>query len=216
MPAPTTISVRSTIVDETRFLCPSCGADRTALVFEGRRWIRVGWLPVVPLGRDGRRAVCATCRVEHPLDALTTLTNAALAALLPEVRRQLAVMIVATGDRTDRALRTQAVHHIRTVEPTYDQNRLDLDLAETDHLQGPAVVAPLATALALEGKERLLVDLAGLALATHTITAAQRWLLGSLGAALGLTDLHVTGIVASVAASAEPPADDPADHRDRS
>ena len=215
MPTKTAATVRSTIVGEARFLCPTCGADRTALVFEGRRWLRAGRLPLVPLGRDERRTICATCRVEHPLAALSTLTNAALGKLLVDVHRHLAVMIVATGDPTHRALRTDAVRHIRTVVPTYDQNRLERDLAAIDHLRGPALVEPLAAALAPEGKERLLVDLARVALATHTITADQRWLLGSLGAALGLTDLHVTGIVASVAASAEPPADDPADRRDR-
>ena len=56
-----------------------------------------------------------------------------------------------------------------------------------------------------------MADMVQVALAAHTITSHQRWLLEAAGRGLGLTPMHVTGIISAVAAAVEPAADDPAD-----
>jgi hypothetical protein len=73
-------------------------------------------------------------------------------------------------------------------------------------------VSPLADALEVAGKERLVANMVQVALASHTITPHQRWLLDRVGTSLGLTPMHVTGIISAVAASIEPDAEDAADH----
>lgn len=198
------ITVRSTTVGATAMFCPTCGGDRAAEVREGRRWLRFGRLALVPLRRSGRHLTCTACGTTHEVDVLDRLTTAELAHRLLTVTHQLTVMTVRAGDPADRDLRRRAVQHIRTVVPAYDQNRLDRELLELDPAQAPALVAPLAAELEVEGKERLVADVVRVALAAHTITPHQRWLIDAAGTALGLTPLHLTGIVSGIAASVEP------------
>lgn len=201
--------MRSTVLAQTELFCPACGGDRAGQVRAGRRWLRVGPLPLVPLASGEPHVWCATCGTEHPLEVLDRLTSSELTALLAQASHQLTVMMVRAGDPADRRLRTGAVHHLRTTIPTYDQNRLDRELPLFDPARAPALVAPLAQELEVEGKERLVVSLVRVALAAHTISAHQRWLIEAVGTTLGLTPLHLTGIVSGVAASVEPPADHP-------
>jgi hypothetical protein len=123
----------------------------------------------------------------------------------------LTVMIVLTGDAEDRSLRRRAVQHVRTVRPAYDQFALDHDLAAVAPALAERYVIGLGPSLALEGKERLVADLVRVALAGGTVTVEQRWLLESVATTLGLSALHLTGIISGVAAAVEPPADDVAD-----
>ena len=110
-----------------------------------------------------------------------------------------------------RALRRRAVQHVRTAIPAYHQNQLDADLATVDPAAIAGHVAPLADHLAVEGKERIVAGMVQVALAAHTISSHQRWVLDRVGTSLGLTPVHVTGIISAVAAAVEPTAEDPAD-----
>ena len=139
------------------------------------------------------------------------LTSEELSGRLTELVRVLTVMLVRAGDAADRDLRRRAVQHIRTVVPAYHQIQLDLDLVVLDPAAAAEHVAPLRDSLAVEGKERLVADLVQVALAAHTITPHQRWLLDTVGDNLGLTAMHITGIISAVAASVEPIADNPLD-----
>ena len=154
---------------------------------------------------------CTSCDAKHPSEVLAELTSADLAARLVDLTRVLTVLIVRTGDAQDRDLRRRAVQHIRTVLPGYHQNRLDVDMAALDPATVSLHVTPVAAALAVSGKERLVASMAQVALAAHTISSHQRWLLTETGTAFGLTPIHVTGIISATAASIEPNAEDPAD-----
>jgi hypothetical protein len=193
------------------FFCPSCGADRVGRVREGRRWLRIGRVPVVPAGFDARHVECASCGDRHAPAVLDVLTTAQLWMSLERAVHVLAVLTVATGDPEDRALRRRAVQQVRTVRPAYDQSQLDHDLATLEPPMAQDAVAELADALEAEGKERLVADLVRVALAGGTVTVEQRWLLQSVATTLGLSALHLTGIITAVAAAVEPPADDVAD-----
>jgi PIN domain nuclease of toxin-antitoxin system len=65
--------------------------------------------------------------------------------------------------------------------------------------------------LELPGKERLVASVVHVALAAHTISSHQRWLIDRVGRSLGLSTVHITGIIAAAAAAVEPIAEDPVD-----
>ena len=178
-----------------------------AEVHDGRRRVHLGRLAVAPWFRTGPSISCATCRSTHPSEALDVLTTTELNARLVDLTRVLTVMVVRTGEAGDRDLRRRAVQHIRTVIPAYHQNRLDRDLEQLDPASVADHVTPLAASIAVEGKERLVASMVQVALAAHTITSHQRWLLDHAGTGLGLTPMHITGIVTAVASSVEPVTD---------
>jgi hypothetical protein len=146
-----------------------------------------------------------------PSTVLDQLPSADLADHLVEVIRILAVSTVRTGDPSDRAMRRRAVQLVRTAIPSYHQNRLDADMVAIDPASVAIHVAPLADQLEVAGKERLVANMVHVALAAHTISSHQRWLLERVGTSLGLTPMHITGIISAVAASVEPITEDPAD-----
>jgi hypothetical protein len=204
-------SISSSVRGDAPLFCSACGGDRTGELLGGRRWIRLGAVAVLPWRRTSPHVRCTGCGTVHPIDALDALTSAALATRYVDVTRIATAMIVRTGDPAHPDLRRRAVQHVRTVLPTYDQHQLDRDMNELEPALIADPVAPLSDALAVEGKERLVAGMVQVALAAHTITPHQRWLLGATGSALGLTPLHVTGIISGVAAAVEPATDRPLD-----
>lgn len=206
------LSIRASVDRVQRFYCETCGGDRVANVCGGRRNVAVARIPVVPWSRRPGCVVCGTCGTEHPLESLDVLTSEELGQLLVDVTRILTTTTVRAGDPSDRAMRRRAVQHIRRVIPGYHQNRLDADMVVLDPAGIAVHVAPLADALEVSGKERLVADMVHVALAAHTITSHQRWLLDRAGTSLGLTPMHIAGIISAVAASSEPSTEDQADH----
>jgi len=204
-------SVRARVDRTTPIFCPTCGGDRLGEVCDGRRRIAVGPIAVLPWTRSEGHVRCTACDSCHGTDCLDALTSAELADRLVDLTRVLTVTIVRTGDPSDRAMRRRAVQHVRTVIPGYHQNRLDADMVALDPASIAAHVTPLADALEVAGKERLIANMVHVALAAHTISSHQRWLLDRVGTSLGLTPMHVTGIISAVASAIEPITEDPAD-----
>ncbi len=196
------------------FFCPRCGGDRLGDLRTARRWLTVFWVPLIPLKEAGEVVECATCRSRFEPAVADQLTTVALSMVLANAVRALTAMIVRTGDQHDGAVRTTAVADIRRAIDGYDDTTLSSDVAAMEPWQAAQYVGPLAAGLQVAGKERLLADLVGVALAGGTVTDDQRRVVDLAGRGLGLTPAHVTGIVASVAAARtpepHPPADDPA------
>ena len=211
MTRPRLTSIRARVDRETAFFCPTCGGDRVGAVCDGRRRLAVAGLPVLPWTRSDGQVRCTGCDTAHPIGCLDVLTSRELAERLVDLTRVLTATTVRAGDPTDRALRRCAVQHVRGVIPGYHQNRLDADMEELDLTSVAVAAAPLAADLEVEGKERVIAGMVQVALAAHTISPRQRWLLDQVGTQLGLTPMHVTGIISAVAASAEPSFEDPAD-----
>jgi hypothetical protein len=204
-------SIRSRVDRGAEMWCPTCGGDRWADVCGGRRRVAVGPIPILPWTRGEAHVRCTTCGTHHPVDALAVMTSSELADRLVELTRALTVTTVRTGDPSDRAMRRRAVQHIRTVIPGYHQNRLDADMVALDPATIALEVEPLADALEVAGKERFIAGMVQVALAAHTISSHQRWLLDRVGQSLGLTPMHVAGIISATVAAVEPSAEDPAD-----
>ncbi|MCU1370847.1 MAG: hypothetical protein JWO77_2041 [Ilumatobacteraceae bacterium] len=204
-------SIRARIDRTAAIWCDACGGDRTAEVCDGRRRLAVGSVAVLPWSRGTGHVRCTTCDERHPTAVLDVMTSAELAERLDALTRILTVMVVRTGDPSDRVLRRRAVQHVRTAVPGYHQNQLDIDMVALDPATVAPHVEPLADALDTSGKERVVANLVHVALAAHTISSHQRWLIDRVGRSLGLTPVHVSGIIAAAAASVEPIAEDPAD-----
>ncbi|MGN6694771.1 MAG: hypothetical protein ACTHN0_11410 [Aquihabitans sp.] len=205
-------SIRARVDRTTPFFCPACGGDRSGDVCDGRRRLAVAGLTVLPWTRSDAHVRCTECDTVHPIECLDVLTSEELATRLVDLSRILTAATVRAGDSGDRAVRRRAVQHVRTVIPGYHQNRLDADMVAHDPASVAVHVTPLANELEVAGKERLVANMVQVALASHTITPHQRWLLDRVGTSLGLTPMHVTGIISAVAASIEPDAEDAADH----
>jgi len=204
-------SIRARVDRTTPFFCPACGGDRSGEVCDGRRRFAIGRVGVLPWIRGEAHVRCTDCETVHPIGCLDVLTSEDLATRLVDLTRILTATTVRAGDAGDRAVRRRAVQHVRTVIPGYHQNQLDADMVAHDPASVAVHVTPLANELEVAGKERLVANMVQVALASHTITSHQRWLLDRVGTSLGLTPMHVTGIISAVAASIEPNAEDPAD-----
>lgn len=206
------LSIRSRTDRTALIWCGSCGGDRTGDVHGGRRHLAAGPVPLLPWTRGAAHVRCTSCDERHPVEVLEVMTSTELAERLVDLTRVLTVMLVRTGDPSDRVLRRRAVQHVRTVVPSYHQNQLDADMVALDPATVASHVEPLAGALEVPGMERLVANMVHVALAAHMISSHQRWLIDQVGRSLGLTPVHVSGVIAAAAASVEEPnAEDPAD-----
>lgn len=203
-------TVRFSTTASVVFFCPTCGGDRAGLRRSARRWFTVFWIPVVPLRRMGEVVECHACHTRHHPDVADQPTTAELAEHLTTAVRVLTAMIVRTGPAPHPALRDAAVTHVARSVPGYSPATLDSDAAGIDPALAEQYTVPLAHGLEVGGKERLLADLVQICLAADTITADQRRVIDRAGRGLGLTPVHVTGVVTSeVSGRARPSAEPP-------
>ena len=196
--------VRRKTTGSVAFFCPRCGGDRNALVQSARRWFTFFWIPIIPLKQLGTVVTCGTCQTSFDEQVLDLPTTASLAEVLTNAVHALTLMVVRTGDPAHPGLRDHAVRDLHAAVAGYDASGLDRDLAAVDPALAEQYVAPLAAGLEVAGKERFVADLVRLALAGGTVTADQRRVLDLAGRGLGLTPVHITGIVSSVVAARSP------------
>jgi hypothetical protein len=112
------------------------------------------------------------------------------------LRVALAGLLRADGSPSESA-RMTALRTIRANQTTpYEDTNLDADLADTATAP-EELLWPLAEHLDVKGKERFLQScLEGLGKPAE-LTVAQRSGMDRLGRALGLTDAHITGVIAT-------------------
>ena len=200
------LRVRFTPTGAVVFFCPHEGGDRHANLVTARRWFTLFFIPIIPLNVLGHYVQCTSCNKHFDTSVLDRPTTSSLGQVLANAVRVLTVMVVGGGDRHHPAMRAAAVRDIRAVVADYDDDTLTSDLGVLNPTQAEEYVHPLADGLEVEGKERFVADLTRVALAGGTITPNQRWLLDSAGRGIGLTPVHVTGIVSSVTAASTPDA----------
>jgi hypothetical protein len=187
---------RAKTMSEGTFFCPKCGADRGYVLQTIRRWFTLFFIPVAPIGKVlAEQVKCTTCNTCYRPAVLTTPTSAQLTASMTTATR---VAVVAAGNHDDHTARAAAVQTITEGgEPGYDDAQLTNDLVHGDLGALPAYLAPLADGLTLPGKERFVWQVVSVARADGAVTAGERQVIDSIGAALGLSAAHVEGIVAS-------------------
>jgi hypothetical protein len=189
------------------FHCPSCGGDRRYRLGRPRAWFHVFWIPLVPLRRGEEYVECDTCRHRFRRSVLDVPTSERLGELLSRGTRTAAAYVL-TGflrgpatapggtpnDDGDDLRRAVGVLQA-SLGQGYTRDVFAADLAA--HREGSDfdVLEQLAGQLNVLGKESLLRELADLVLAVNRGAEADWRRVGDVAAALGVTPVHLRGIV---------------------
>ena len=162
-----------------------------------RQWFTFFFIPIFPTGRPtGEHVQCQTCHSRFRPEILTTPTSAQLTSGLAAAMRVAAVAMVKAGGALDSAARQAAVAAITQAgTPDYAEAQLQHDLDAGDVSALPAYLAPLANGLSLPGKENFVAKIVEIGKADGPLSPDERMVVGSIGAALGLSGAHIEGIV---------------------
>lgn len=187
-----------------QFFCPRCGGDRNWVLAALRYWFTLFWIPLFPMGKTVAEAVqCETCNSRFEPSVLQQPTANELSTQLQGSMRLGVAAVVRAGGGTGGPTAVEAVQ--RTGFAGYDDAALAHDVGELDVNGLDQHLAYLADALTLPGKEQFLGSLVHVAQADGTLDAA-RPIVDRIGAGLGLSPAHVTGIIASPPLVGEAPA----------
>lgn len=195
--------VRFRKVAEGVFFCQVCGGDRTYHRKQGRRWITIFFIPMIPLNNVGDEFVeCTTCRNAYRLSVLNQPTSAALSDSLLSATRSALVWLLRTGAPAPAAV-AAALQALSTASNrAWTEAELEADVAQLDVSGLPDQLALLAGILNDHGREGFLASCARVAAADGVITDAERALIDNVAASLGMTPAHARGVVAQVAEQA--------------
>lgn len=183
-------------LDNGTFLCPQCGADRAYQHRVGRKWFRLYWIPLFPVGGQVNEHVrCETCQGMFSTQALGRPTSQQLSGQLLDGVRGLIVHVLRSGSMQSPAAREIAVGEVqRAGLPGYTDETLTADLDAVPGDLNP-LFGTLGGQLADQGKENLLRAGAKTALADGPLTDLERRVLTSTAAALGMTPAHTQGLI---------------------
>lgn len=185
------------------FFCPGCGGDRNYRRQHGRRWLRLLGTPVLPLGPVVGSVQCTSCDGRFGVESLEQPTCVRLGGMLRDAQYTIALAMLAAGGTARRAAREAACTAVREAGfedcgeaqvlaalaalsglggELYDAHGMAGGLAVELH----AVLEPLAPHLAHQGRERLLLQGAAIALADGRYRPQERDALAAVGRCLDL------------------------------
>lgn len=200
--------VRATAVATGEFFCPRCGADRSYVLQRLRRWFTLFFIPFFPVGKSlGEQVKCSTCGGAFRPEVLNAPTTATFSENLRGAMRVASMSMLVAGDPNNAAARLAAVDAARkSGAENYDDTWLVHDLAALDSSQIAGYLTPLAQGLNEQGKESFIEQVAGIGLADGPLTPPETQVLETVSAALGLSAAHLRGIVVSITAAPQSPA----------
>jgi len=182
--------------DNGAFFCPRCGADRGYQHRVGRRWFRLYFIPLFPVGGPVNEHVrCETCKGLFAMQVLARPTSTQLSAQLLDVVRGVIVHVLRAGSIDSPAAREIAVSEVqRAGLPGYTDETLTADL---DVVPGDlnALLSAVGGQLADQGKENLLRAATRTALADGALTDLERRVVHGAAASLGMTQAHAQGVI---------------------
>jgi hypothetical protein len=176
------------------FFCPDCGGDRNYRLRSGKRRFTVLGLPLLSRGPAGTVVECGVCERRFGSAALDLPTGSRFSAMLRGAVHTVALAVLTAGGAGSphtRRTALEAVHEAGFSDCTED--RL-LGLLSRP-LQGCGAwlpvelheaLAPLALHLAPQGRERLLLQGARIALADGPYLPTEREALAAVGQSLML------------------------------
>lgn len=197
MPTTSKTATRQRAVRKLEFVCPRCGLDRAGAEVTVRRWWHIAGVPVLPLGEPYPGVVCATCEHRYDVDVLEIPTTTELVLVLEAATVAAAVALVAATphDRVD-SVRDCAIRTLVDNGFDYDHDRFALATVTVSSEEGAAQVRRLRHELTQHGKQGLLHRLTNVVMHDAAITAGQRDALVDIGRQLGLSVVHVNGMLA--------------------
>ncbi|WP_374209061.1 TerB family tellurite resistance protein [Kitasatospora sp. A2-31] len=194
------------------FFCPGCGGDRNYRRQHGRRWLRLLGTPVLPLGPVLGSVQCTTCHGRYGVESLEQPTCVRLGGMLRDAQYTVALALLAAGGTAHRAAREAACAAVREAGfedcgeaqvlaalaalsglggELHDAHGVAAGLAVELH----AVLEPLAVHLAQQGRERLLLQGAAIALADGRYLPQEREALAAVGRCLDLPQSSVGALL---------------------
>ncbi|MFI7384844.1 TerB family tellurite resistance protein [Streptomyces sp. NPDC049813] len=201
-----------TTVGDGEFFCPGCGGDRNFERRTGRRRFTVLGVPVLPRGETGPVVQCAACEGRFGPDALDHPTTHRFSGMLRDAVHTVVLAVLSAGNASSRTALECAVGTVRAAgfdDCSEEQlaalvEALRLDTGRLpEHCGAGAGLAielhealdPLAQHLAPAGRESILLQGARIALADGPYSAAERDVLGTVGAALTMCTDEVTRLL---------------------
>ncbi|HEV7526450.1 MAG TPA: zinc ribbon domain-containing protein [Acidimicrobiia bacterium] len=187
------------------FFCTHCGADRSYVLQQFRRWFTLFFVPLFPVGKVlGENVKCTTCGSVFGTEVLDMPTSAAFSENLGGATRVAAMSMLAAGDPNNEAARLAAIDASRRAGATsYDESWLVNDLEALDPSHLGEYLGPLAVGLDPQGKETFIEQIARIGLADGPLTPTELGVLESLSSTLGLSAAHLRGIIVSTSSPDE-------------
>ncbi|GAA1963935.1 TerB family tellurite resistance protein [Catenulispora subtropica] len=189
------------VVGSGVFSCPSCGADRNYERRRAQRFFTLFFIPLIPLKVIGEFVRCAYCKTDFRESVLARPTAAQFTDLLQNSVRGVMVNVLRRGGAGHPGARAIALQEIVSAGAAgYNEANLaqDMQVVPEDLSQ---MLAGLAGQLPEAGREALVLGAVRVAAADGPVDADERAVIDAVGAALGMTQTHVAGVVASVAPS---------------
>jgi hypothetical protein len=194
---------------EGEFYCPSCQTDRSYVRFGYWRWFTLFFIPIFPMsGVRGDAVRCQTCNQAFQPAVLDLPQSGQFVTMLGDAFRQCALAVLKSGDLGAPAPRAVAVARIRsrTVDSSnFTDASLDADATSVDPSRVGEYVAPVAPRMTPEMVEEFVTGCAMIALADGPMSNNERSTLDTLAASLGLSQVHLAGIVLAANARLEAP-----------
>jgi hypothetical protein len=198
---------RAKAIGTGQFFCTRCGADRSYVLQQIRRWFTLFFVPLLPIGKVLREQVrCSTCGTAFSPDVLNMPTSAEFSENLGGATRMAAMAMLSAGDRSNEAARTVAIDAAqRSGSPSYDESWLANDLEALDPSNLAEYLGPLEKGLDPHGKETFIDQIARIGLADGPLSPSELQVLDTLGSSLGLSAAHLRGIVVSTTPGPQTP-----------
>ena len=180
------------------FSCPTCGADRNYERRKAQRFFTLFFIPLIPLKVVGEFIRCTYCKNDFRESVLARPTAAQFTDLLQNTVRGVMVNVLRRGGWDHPGARAIAVQEIVNAgavgygEPNLAQ---DMQVVPEDLSQ---MLAGLAGQLPEAGREALVTGAVRVAAADGPVQPAERAVIDTVGAGLGMSQAHVAGIVAAV------------------
>jgi uncharacterized tellurite resistance protein B-like protein len=196
---------RATAVGSGTFHCPGCASTQPYTHQKVRRWFTLYFIPLFPMGDLGEHVDCGRCRKSWRVEVLRArLAPPPQEVLRDEVRRaamrSMAMVILANGredpseiDAASRAFQKAVGMSLPDAELTRELKQIRGD--NTDLVRYLTNFGPQLTAAQ---KEALVVAACEVALYDGPIQPVEREAIQKVAKALGLTETHLRGILASV------------------
>lgn len=184
------------------FSCPTCGADRNYERRKAQRFFTLFFIPLIPLKTIGEFVRCTYCKNDFRDSVLSRPTAAQFTDLLQNTVRGVMVNVLRRGGWEHPGARAAAVQEIVTSGAAgYSEQNLaqDMQVVPEDLSQ---MLSALAGQLPDAGREALVTGATRVAAADGPVQAAERAVIDTVGAGLGMSQAYVAGIVAAVPAGA--------------
>lgn len=178
--------------------CQRCGGDRPYQRCNGRRWIQVLHIPLIPLDRIAEHVQCRICRTRYRSEVLALPTVAAMQAALPAGSLAAVTMMLLAGDPASPRARSRAIDVVRLAGiASYDDTALSADLAAAQDAQREVEVSlrRLAAQLIRPAPEWFLADAVRVGLADGPLSDEERDAARLIAAHLGMTAAQALGVI---------------------